>query len=277
MRSVKPYLSQGERFIKPRLLHLHIPKTAGRCLKGHLDRNFPPDKIGFWAPHCWQGILEEPLDRLNQLDFISGHFTPVVADLFNHSRPVFKFVVLRQPIERVISHFHYLLQEHPDLRALTLEDFLEDSEINMFADNVQTRIIGSGFGLDEIREIVDNSDELFDPSIGAILKASMEREDKDELFARAVERLPGFDLVGIKEDLYNTTQLLAHKMSMDMTAVIEKRDMHYRHISSIHRSTYRKILDRNDLDSALYLMAKQHFSRAYRLSEDNEYSYSEFI
>lgn len=244
---------------------MHIPKTAGRYLKSLIDRNFEPDKIGFWAPHCWQGILAEPLDRLNELDFISGHFTPVAKELFDNARDTLQFIVLRQPIERTISHYHYIMQSHPGLRPMTLEDFLSIPETSIFADNVQTRLIGSGFSLAEIKDIVGNSKDLLDPSVGAVLKASLEREDMGQLFSDAVKRLKEFDLIGIKEELFTTSQLLQSHTGVDMSPVIEKRGMHYRHSASVHRSTYRKVLACNEMDSALYLIAKNHFSRKYRV------------
>ena len=100
-----------------RIVFPHIPKCCGSSIAAqlrsmtnvHLDYSLHPTWIS--ATDISSGILErakmiEKLDRLENW-IVFGHFHSNAFDALAHD---LKIILLRPPLERAISHYHYLKQ-----------------------------------------------------------------------------------------------------------------------------------------------------------------------
>lgn len=87
------------------IFFLHIPKTGGNSIYAHLKEILPDRK------HLKTTHNENFLDSIEDIvhsDLISGHqFYPFIDIL---KKPVFVFTFLRNPYERVISAYEYILR-----------------------------------------------------------------------------------------------------------------------------------------------------------------------
>lgn len=141
------------------LISIHIPKTAGFAFREHLDSIFKNEifhyydmEYEFTEPRkpilLTQLYRKWKLIKLNLKGF--GHITPMHKCIHGHFRastflmsfPDAKLVTwLRDPVERVASHYYYWLRE-PDYgsdvckylhkRKLTLEQFSELDYVRNF-------------------------------------------------------------------------------------------------------------------------------------------------
>lgn len=109
-----------------RLVHIHIPKTAGTSLNVALQQNFPSSR------QCYATYSEEfsKID-ITKYDFFAGHIGFDLAKSLN-ARTI---TVLRDPIDRFVSVYWFWRQireqeNRPELgpmaaAALSLEEFVE--------------------------------------------------------------------------------------------------------------------------------------------------------
>ncbi len=101
------------------LISIHMPKTAGlsfrATLEEHFGDGFLPDYEDFPLAHppferhdlalqYSKGVTGRDLSRVN---CIHGHFLPVKYLLLADTRPCHFVTWLRNPVERLVSHYHY--------------------------------------------------------------------------------------------------------------------------------------------------------------------------
>lgn len=134
------------------LIFLHVPKTAGITLHRIIEKQYRPDEM-FTVLKEVESIDQFrvlPEDQRAKVRVLKGHFFFGVHELL--PRPSTYFTVLRDPIDRVISHYYYVLLRDTDSKLhrtvseknLSLEQFLE-SGVLPSADNGLTRYL-SGVG-----------------------------------------------------------------------------------------------------------------------------------
>ncbi len=116
----------------PRAIFLHIPKTAGFTLQKIIERQYPPQSIYTLEPsnelesiHEFQNLSQA---RRAQIRLLKGHLNMGQKLHEFLPPPVTYFTILRDPVERVISHYcfvretpgHYLqdLATDKDLKGL---------------------------------------------------------------------------------------------------------------------------------------------------------------
>jgi Sulfotransferase family len=94
----------AEEFIKAdlRLVFVHIPKTGGTTLHHHFSAFFRPEEI---CPERFSNLQNYSIDELAQWRFFSGHFN--ADEIKRIPGPVFIVTVLRNPIERLLSHYYF--------------------------------------------------------------------------------------------------------------------------------------------------------------------------
>ena len=88
----------------PPLFFMHITKTAGGSLKALLEEELGPDRATF----CNQRFLKDTVDRetLMRCEVLFGHFLYGVHTWFD--LPPRYACFLRDPVDRVISHYYHL-------------------------------------------------------------------------------------------------------------------------------------------------------------------------
>ncbi len=136
------------------VIFLHIPKTAGTTVHRLLDSEYRPEEVYtvLRQGERFADFTELPTAERAQIRMLKGHFH------FGAHRalpqPARYFTILREPVERVISNYHFLC-EHTELmlsgevtaRHRNLRDFAVNGG-PLPTDNVQTRYL-AGVG-DEV-------------------------------------------------------------------------------------------------------------------------------
>ena len=89
------------------IVFLHIPKTAGQSVHAFLERIVGKSAV---APaRVNAGLLKMTREEIRSYRLISGHLDWALLDCV--LEPKFVFTVLRDPLERILSFYHYLRAE----------------------------------------------------------------------------------------------------------------------------------------------------------------------
>jgi len=133
------------------ILFMHIPKTAGTAFREAMIENYKHSQVAYLYPHP-PGLLVSnlgllPLEQRGKFRIVMGHFQYGIHEFLPQQ---YTYVtIVRNPVERVISHYHYLRQTQPELTSdgaatLSLSEMLEqDRTANL--DNLMVRCF-SGVG-----------------------------------------------------------------------------------------------------------------------------------
>jgi hypothetical protein len=136
---------------------LHIPKCAGTTLTEEIiKKKFKPHESIIFYEHGTQ-VLIDHLKGMSQkeqgkIKCIAGHFAFGIHRYYT-AGPAAYITLLRDPIERVISHYYYVLRREDHYlhqtavgKKLTLKEYMED-QLSIELNNGQTRVLaGIGWG-----------------------------------------------------------------------------------------------------------------------------------
>ena len=98
------------------LVSIHMPKTAGlsfrASLEEHFGRQFAPDYVDSPLAHPPRERHQMALaslgsNALTDMECVHGHFLPVKYLPLAQKRPCRFVTWLREPVARLISHYHY--------------------------------------------------------------------------------------------------------------------------------------------------------------------------
>ena len=129
----------GARPVPPLLVFLHIPKTAGTTMRRILARQYGPAAVRILDesrdPQAVRRFADLPEREGLRVRAVAGHMGYGLHELV--ARPVRYLVFLRDPVERIVSHYYYVMRTpdhrfHDDANALGLGDFvrkLPESEL----------------------------------------------------------------------------------------------------------------------------------------------------
>ncbi len=132
----------------PTVLFLHIPKAGGRSLYKALERNYAANDtycIGVNTASAMQKFINLPLQHRARIRLVRGHMP---FGLHDHiPRNAVYITLLRDPVERVISHYYYVKRTpehylHSDITEhdTGLHDYITSSGCPEL-DNGQTRLL----------------------------------------------------------------------------------------------------------------------------------------
>jgi hypothetical protein len=144
--------SPQTRHVQPGVvIFLHIPKAAGLTLYKVLDREYGRSRVYSFRggrqrlQKAIDGFRALPAARRDEYDLLRGHLPFGVHEWI--SRPATYFTLLREPVERVVSHYNYVkrtpqhaLYRQVTKEKMTLADYVS-SGINYELDNGQVRLI----------------------------------------------------------------------------------------------------------------------------------------
>jgi hypothetical protein len=235
----------------PRLIFVHIPKTGGTSLVAAIESQYGPAHLarlylgGFGIPV--DEFLQWSRRRLRKVRAVTGHYEfGLAAHLPGDSTYL---TVVRDPIDRVVSHYHYVLTE-PTLVELhqahgsdaSLEAHVTRSPLRDLINNAQTRQIG-GDVLEPGR-----------PPTAADLEIAMRRLDED------------FAVVGLQERLDESLALMRVVLGWDEHTLPNLNVTSARpSVSDLDPAIHAIVLEHNQLDATLYAHARDRFAR--RLAE----------
>ena len=238
---------------KDLFIHLHIPKTGGTTLRDIIQRQYRAEKI-LMIPKLEESenILKEvSTSQINQLKLIQGHLKYGIHNHF-HRRAKY-FAIIRDPINRVLSTYYYVLSQKNNPQNLstsnnqmTIYDFVQ-SGVNPFLINGQTQLISGKTG--EIDNPIIESEELF-----SLAKENIEND---------------FLFLGITEMFDETILILKNMLGWHMPYYsIANRTKKKPNYDAVNPTIISFIKEHNQLDIKLYNITKT--SLLNRIAEEND-------
>ena len=238
--------------MKDLFIHLHIPKTGGTTLRDIIQRQYRSEKI-LMIPKLEESenILKEvSTSQINQLKLIQGHLKYGIHNHF-HRRAKY-FAIIRDPINRVLSTYYYVLSQKNNPQNLstsnnqmTIYDFVQ-SGVNPFLINGQTQLISGKTG--EIDNPIIESEELF-----SLAKENIEND---------------FLFLGITEMFDETILILKNMLGWHMPYYsIANRTKKKPNYDAVNPTIISFIKEHNQLDIKLYNITKT--SLLNRIAEEN--------
>ena len=239
--------------MKDLFIHLHIPKTGGTTLRDIIQRQYQAEKI-LMIPKLDESedILKEvSTSQINQLKLIQGHLKYGIHNHF-HRRAKY-FAIIRDPINRVLSTYYYVLSQKNNPQNLstsnnqmTIYDYVQ-SGVNPFLINGQTQLISGKTGN------IDNP----------IIKS-------EELFSLAKENIANdFLFLGITEMFDETILILKNMLGWHMPYYsIANRTKKKPNYDAVNPTIISFIKEHNQLDIKLYNITKT--SLLNRIAEEND-------
>ena len=206
--------------MKDLFIHLHIPKTGGTTLRDIIQRQYRAKKI-LMIPKLEESenILKEiSTSQINQLKLIQGHLKYGIHNHFHRSTKY--FAIIRDPINRVLSTYYYVLSQKNNPQNLstsnnqmTIYDFVQ-SGVNPFLINGQTQLISGKTG--NIDNPIIESEELF-----SLAKENIENEPDGFFLPPPKPRL--HELFYIKGAHKSNIPVIPSRMSMLTKKINEDR------------------------------------------------------
>ena len=227
------------------VIFIHLPKTAGSTFARIIERKYGAGSIlDLYASMLGEELSAIPPAQLAHLRVVMGHLY-FGAHIFL-SRPSTYITMLRDPVDRVISHYyfvrrfpsHYL---YDSARKMSLKEYVESCN-RQEPNNDQTRLLAgkrdmSSFGL--------CSDEMLDTAKGNLAKY--------------------FAVVGITEEFDRSLILMKRILGWRNPFYINQNvSQHRPRKEGIPLETLRVIQVYNELDIELYRFAKDLFQEQIR-------------
>jgi hypothetical protein len=225
-----------------KLLFEHVPKCAGTAAMKYLEQRYSRRRtytVYDRRPNECETFRRMPEEQRRRYDLVIGHGAHRLLDWF--APDAVTATVLRQPVDRIVSHYYYVL-EQPD-------------------HYLHGRVVGGKMSL---RDYVESglSDELRNYMTCSFLGASPAEAERDP--ARAVDRawdvLRGrYRVVGIVERLPPAMEAI--RTAIGATTPWKNARTNStagrRSLESIAAEDRRAIADRNALDLELYRRAAE--------------------
>jgi len=218
------------------LIYIHVPKAAGTTFSDIIEQNYPAQEvltILHQPGRTIEDFMRLPIEERKRPRVIKGHFP---FGLHEHvPRPCTYITILRDPVERILSHYHYVLRtpEH------YLYDKVAGSKMSLaeYAGNPVTTELDNG----QVRMIsgcgrfvpIDQCGEQH-------LQQAKDNLERHFLFAGLAER---FD-----ESLLVLKRLLEWKQPF----YTRKNVTDHPNASAVDRNVVQTIREKNQLDVELY-------------------------
>jgi hypothetical protein len=226
------------------LIFLHLPKTAGSTLAKVIRRQYGANScLELYGSSSGQEITVLPGKEFSQVRVVIGHFHFGVHRFL--SSPANYLTVLRDPVERVISHYYYVRRSpehylHPIASRLSLGDYSAACGLAE-PNNDQTRMLTG--------EHPEANSGVCTP----------------EMLPAALEHLRiFFPVVGITEDFDRSLLLIKRAYGWRLPLYTRENVSRRPRRSSIPPGEIRTIVAHNQLDCTLYAHALQSFSDQVR-------------
>jgi Sulfotransferase family len=242
----------AEPAIRP-LFFMHIPKTAGSAFSLHLKNHFNFEDI---CPAVfWPDFLRIPQVRRGSYKLIAAHLSDD-ANWYLNVRPIY-ITVLRDPVERVLSFFHY-------------QKYLSTERRQVFSDesmNQRARKLWDELSANGVEFVLRSADPGMIRSISnlqtrTILGDMMNMPEilTDAHLEDAKTKLRGYAFVGITERMQQSLDLLSYTFGwapMENVRVNETPEGAFR--QDVSAEAVSMIREMNQRDIELYGFAKGLF------------------
>jgi hypothetical protein len=251
-------------FATPRLVFLHGVKVGGTSLSDQFARWFGPDRL---RVHVYlDDIALTPPPVLANLRIIAGHIPFAGLSLIPGS--FLTMAVLRDPVERTLSHFYNLKASHPHYREVSLAEFVDD-EASSFSGNHQARYLAHDIDLanawrtysPEERIAAIGGDRYTENPLQVLFDLSPTGQTDEELLRHATENLGRIDLVGTTENLDGVARRAAELFGLPPAPVGHLNRSTPTGGRDIDAGIRRRIDERTAVDRELYDRARRRALR----------------
>lgn len=259
------------------IIFAHIPKTAGTTINSIIDANYqhsfdfypskkqPNSNIYDWIDNFHRGI-KEVAD--SQPKMLRGHIGLGIHDLLGIQNCTY-VTLLRDPVERVISHYYFLdqiegffddsyLEENNIKEKMTLEKFVYERK-DIIADNLQTRFIsGLGWQKSYYKDLWNNTYRRnFRVKYGECTK---------EMLARAKSNLKNYVIFGLQNRFSETLELYKNALGWKDIDIQSKKNVNKKRPTKeqLDPNLVKFIQQENYLDMELYNYARETFDEQFK-------------
>ncbi len=227
------------------IIFLHIPKAAGITIYSILKNQYAPGETyqidGNRTPESIKEFLNLPAEKKKKIRILQGHMSFGLHRQFSGETTY--FTLLRDPLERIISHYYYVLRspEHYLYEKVTkgkisLKDFVTGSTAKELNDGQVRFISGVGFYFG------------YNQCPYALLELAQSILDKF------------FTVVGVNEYFDETVLLLKKSFNWKPPVYIRQNVTENRpRQEDLDNDTVEAIKEYNKLDIALYRYAQENF------------------
>lgn len=220
----------------------HLPKCGGSSLSNYLEANYPRRKTfsinGLNPKESIDEFKSFSESKRYNYDLIKGHGA---NQLFDYIHPAcLKITVLREPIDRIVSHYYYA-KKNP---IHYLYSTINKSEMSL-EDYVTSGISG------ELRN-------YYTVRFSGLTVDDAENNPNESIKIAAVAIKTGYDVVGFLDDFSSFSDVLRERARLRYKYHNKKINVTKDRISvnDINKSTISKIEQINYLDVALYRKVK---------------------
>ena len=243
----------------------HIPKTAGSTINEIIEANYDSESIfSFYGRKQLENTsIKNWIDDFNRQSKLSGdrsnskvlrgHFGLGIHEFLDIDSCTY-ISVLRNPIERVISHYYYFARPESESKMITddttLESFLKAKKF-IIADNYQTRFL-SGLGWQRGSYGNDIYHRKYQLNYGSCT---------EEMLEVAKKNLDKYVLFGLQSRFTDSLNLFKDVLNWKKVNFNTQKNVNQRKPKreTIDRETLRTIEEENKFDMELYRYAEEIF------------------
>ena len=254
---------------------LHIPKTAGTSFRVLLENSFHLRQI--CPAYEFHAISRYSDEQLQQFRLFRGHMGYSLVNYLPVKPRT--MVMLRDPMERAVSHFEYISRDpaHPrhriiHERKLGLKDYLLDPELSAEVTNAQVRPLAHVADRGTLKELLAGSDDqagfarVWRRRIKDVLPPD------DELLDVALRRLEAVDFVGTAETLDKGMEVAAWLLGAPTGQSLPSLNVNpgRTRLADLPADVLELLEQATVLDRRLYARGRELFARQYRKMRDGE-------
>jgi Sulfotransferase family len=245
-------MSNGtETYLPPRLVFVHVMKTAGTSLTYWIARHYRQDDILTTAT-TWGQFARLPQKAWEHKKFVRGHFGNYARKFFKPSDGYRYITVLRDPVERILSNFWHFkrVDDNPYHRFMkenefTLYHFMTDPRTDGFTRNFH--VANFGFDLQQDFDVTTMDSNL-------VTGKAIDRFASE----RAKEFLGGVDVIGFQEDMASAVKAVSSRFGFYPDPNFAKTRSYRDGSEGIPADMLDRLRDINQLDRELYDWAVAH-------------------
>ncbi|MDD5059024.1 MAG: sulfotransferase family 2 domain-containing protein [Sideroxydans sp.] len=217
-------------------MFLHVPKTAGNTMRDVFSQNYLFKRMTTYYPD-FGTTPEQWVDRnhanVSKSDALFGHFGYGIHELFPGNRTVSYGTMLRHPVDRTISYYHFARKYsehylHKEIIRMSLPEFVK-SGVSSEIDNGQVRILASWEAMN--RDKCSESD-----------------------YQLALDHLNAMVVVGIQEMFDESIFIMKNKLGWNSSFYTSK-NVGKKNKSAIDAAVLDEIREMNHYDMKLYQAA----------------------
>jgi hypothetical protein len=229
----------------PQIVFLHIAKTAGTSISRYLNFAFPGSAVYHKTAEEFDQVDKS---LLNAFDIVQGHISNIHLHKLRDDRFVFTF--LRDPVDRVLSMYHFLREQSHPLDATNPSSpfvLAKQHDLLSFLQLMSPAV----------RVLVSNHQTY---ALGLDWRSRSRGLDRT-ILRRAKNTLKGMDFVGLTHRFDESVGLLFSELRLpDMVPGFwENKTSERRCADQLGKEEWDAIEDLNRLDIALYRYARRRY------------------